>query len=124
MLAAFAAVMLGAVVQDAAAEDVVARFAGSTSGNTREFEVRAPWLMEWLVSGEAAQYEVIEISLVDAKTGTYRGIAVKSKTAGEGLRLFDDGGRYYFRVNSSMMKWRINVIQLSEQEARRYTARH
>lgn len=104
----------------AGAEELVARFSGSASGATDEFEVRAPWLMEWVVSGHEGQFEVIEIGLVDAGTGTYEGIAVKSKMAGSGARLFDKGGHYYFRVSSSLMNWHINVKQLTEQEAEEY----
>ena len=123
LLAALAAVFLATAAQTAVAKQVVAEFSGSSSSNTRQFDVQSPWLMEWQVSGDEGQYEVIEISLVDASTGMYQGIAVKSKTAGEGLRLFKEGGEYYFRVNSSLMNWHIKVSQLSEEEAEEYKAK-
>ncbi len=104
----------------ASAEEVVARYSGSGSGNTPEFEARAPWIMEWVVSGEEGQYEVIEIGLVNASTGQYEGVAVKSKMAGSGVRLFENGGHYYFRIASSLMNWHINVIELTEDEAKQY----
>ena len=104
----------------ASAEEVVARYSGSGSGNTPEFEARAPWIMEWVVSGEEGQYEVIEIGLVNASTGQYEGVAVKSKMAGSGVRLFENSGHYYFRIASSLMNWHINVIELTEDEAKQY----
>ena len=109
-----------AVAIDAAAEHRVAQFSGSGSGNTPEFEARAPWIMEWVVSGEEGQYEVIEIGLVNASTGQYEGVAVKSKMAGSGVRLFENGGHYYFRIASSLMNWHINVVELTQEEAKQY----
>jgi hypothetical protein len=45
---------------------------------------------------------------------------LKTKTAGNGVRLFNDSGRYYFRVNATMMNWTLKVIQLSKEEAEQY----
>jgi hypothetical protein len=112
MVAAVLGIALCATAPGIAAEELVARFSGESSGNTAEFTVQAPWIMDWLVSGEAAQYEVINVALVNAVTGAYEGVALK--------RLFDMGGRYYFRVDTSMMNWDIKVIQLSRKEAEQY----
>ena len=120
MVAAVLGIALCATAPGIAAEELVARFSGESSGNTAEFTVQAPWIMDWLVSGEAAQYEVINVALVNAVTGAYEGVALKTKTAGNGVRLFDMGGRYYFRVDTSMMNWDIKVIQLSGKEAEQY----
>ena len=114
------AILLGLAAQDVNAERQIAQFSGSSNGNTVDFEVRAPWIMDWLVSGEPGQYEVVDIALVNANTGTFEGVAVRSKTAGNGVRLFDQSGRFYFRVDASMMNWRIKVIQLTPQEAEQY----
>ena len=114
------AILLGLAAPDVNAERQIAQFSGSSNGNTSDFEVRAPWIMDWLVSGEPGQYEVVDIALVNANTGMFEGIAVRSKTAGNGVRLFDQSGRFYFRVDASMMKWRIKVIQLTPQEAEQY----
>ena len=114
------ALLMGMAAQDASAERQVAEFSGKSSGNTREFEVRAPWIMDWLVAGEPGEYEVADIALVNASTGMFEGVVVRSKTAGNGVRLFDKSGRYYFRVDSSMMNWHIKVIQLTAEEAERY----
>lgn len=114
-------VTLCIAAQEINAELQIAEFSGSSNGNTAEFEVRAPWIMDWTVSGEPGQYDVVDIALVNAKTGAFEGVAVKSKTAGNGVRLFEQGGRYYFRVAASMMNWRIKVLQLTPEEARKYS---
>jgi len=114
-------VSLCIAAQEVNAELQIAEFSGSSNGNTAEFEVRAPWIIDWTVSGEPGQYDVVDIALVNAKTGAFEGVAVKSKTAGNGVRLFEQGGRYYFRVAASMMNWRIKVLQLTPEEARKYT---
>ena len=113
-------VLLGFAALDVSAERLIAQYSGTSNANTAEFEVRAPWIMDWLVSGQPGQYEVVDIALVNADTGMFEGVAVRSKTAGNGVRLFDQGGRFYFRVDASMMTWRIKVIQLSPQEAEQY----
>ena len=114
------AVILGFAAQNVAAERLIAEFSGEADRNTGDFEVRAPWIMDWLVSGEAGQYEVVDIALVNADTGVFEGVAVRSKTAGNGVRMFEKSGRFYFRIDASMMNWKIKVIQLSAEEAERY----
>jgi hypothetical protein len=118
--AAALAILLGVAAQDVNAERQIAQFSGSSNGTTADFEVRAPWIMDWLVSGDPGQYEVVDIALVNASTGMFEGVAVRSKTAGNGVRLFDQSGRFYFRVDASMMNWRIKVIQLTLEEAEQY----
>jgi len=113
-------IALGMSAQWASAEQVVAQFSGDSAGNTAEFEVHAPWLMDWLVSGEPGQYEVVNIALINAISGGYEGVALKTKTAGNGVRLFDQSGRFYFRVDASMMNWQIKVVQLTRDEAEQY----
>jgi len=113
-------IALGVVAPGAHAERQVAQFSGDSSGNTAEFEVTAPWIMDWLVAGDPGQYEVVSMALVNAETGGYEGVALKTKTAGNGVRLFEQSGRYYFRVDASMMDWNIKVIELTADEAEQY----
>ena len=120
MVAVALFIALGCVIPGAHAERQVAQFSGDSSGNTAEFEVRAPWVMDWLVSGDPGQYEVVSMALVNASTGSYEGVALKTKTAGNGVRLFEQSGRFYFRVDASLMNWNIKVIQLTAEEAEQY----
>lgn len=103
------------------AKELVADFSGKSSTATREFEVEAPWIVDWLVSGEPAQFEAVDISLYNAGTGGFEGAVVRSQTAGNGVRKFDNGGRFYFQVNASMMDWRLRVYHLTAEEASQYT---
>lgn len=117
------AVALLAATQRLGAEEVVAQFSGKSNGNTREFRVNDPWLVDWLVSGRSSHYESVNIALINADTGSFEGTAVATQSAGNGVRLFNQGGRYYFRVNAKMMNWKIKVIQLTPTESRQYKPR-
>lgn len=103
------------------AEELITQFSGSRDSNTAEFDVRAPWIVDWRVSGELSRVVAVEVALFNAGSGAYEGMVLQTKTAGNGVRLFNDSGRYYFRVNASMMNWSLKVIQLSKEEAEQYT---
>jgi len=111
-------------VADVDSKILVREFSGSSSANTAEFEVRDPWLMDWRVTGEFIQQMGIDVSLVNAKTGASEGTVLKVKWAGNGVRLFNQSGRFYFRVNSTMANWTLKVEQLSQEEADLYKPKH
>lgn len=113
--------LLCSLAPGANAEDLITQFSGSSDSNTPEFDVRAPWIVDWRVSGELSRVVAVEVALFNAGTGAYEGMVLKTKTAGNGVRLFNDSGRYYFRVNATMMNWTLKVIQLSKEEAEQYT---
>jgi hypothetical protein len=117
-------VTLCCYVADADSKSLVRKFSGSGSTTTAEFEVRDPWLMDWRVTGEFIQQVGIDVSLVNAKTGASEGTVLKVKWAGNGVRLFDQSGRFYFRVNSTMTNWTLKVEQLSQKEAELYKPKH
>lgn len=114
-------IFIGLAAQSLSAKEQVAEFSGATSGNSPEFEVRAPWIIDWLVSGDPGQYDVVDVALVNAATGSFEGEVLRSRTAGNGVRLFDQSGRFYLRIDASMMHWTFKVIQLTPEEAMRYT---
>ena len=109
---------------DVRSEELVRKFTGSGSGETAEFEVRAPWLLDWRVNSDYPQMLGIEVSLVDAKLGTHAGYVLKTKYAGNGVRLFDEGGRYLLKVDATMADWVLKVKQLSRSEAELYTPKN
>ena len=113
-------IALGGFAPVVNAEQLIGTYSGDRSGNTAEFQVEPPWIMDWLVSGDQAQYEAVGFALINAVSGAYEGAALKTKSAGNGVRLFEKGGRFYFRVDASMMNWKIKVIHLTEQEAEQY----
>ena len=114
------ALLLGAV-SVAEAKKLVREFSGSRSTITAEFEVEAPWLIDWRVKSDYYQSMGISIVLINAEDDTHAGSVAKTKQPGDGLRLMNEGGRFRFRVDSSMANWTIKVEQLNEGEARLYT---
>jgi len=113
--------LLGSVSMDATSAELVGKFTGTGSGETAEFEVQAPWLLDWLVNSDYPQMLGVEVSLIDAKFGTHVGYVLKTKHAGNGVRLFDEGGRYLLKVDATMARWVLKVEQLSREEAEQYT---
>jgi hypothetical protein len=63
----------------------------------------------------------IDVSLVEAQTGVYSGYVLKTKYPGNGVRLFNQSGRFRLDVNSSMVNWTFKIEQLTEEEAKLYT---
>jgi hypothetical protein len=106
---------------DATGAELIGKFTGSGSGETAEFEVQAPWLLDWRVNSDYPQMLGIEVSLIDAKFGTHAGYVLKTKHAGNGVRLFDEGGRFRLKVDATMAQWILKVEQLSREEAEQYT---
>ena len=104
----------------AAAETLVREFSGSRTTQTAEFEVRAPWLIDWRVNSEFEESMGLAIVLLNAPTGTHAGTVMKTKHRGNGLRLMDEGGRFSFKVDAVLADWTIKVIQLTPAEAERY----
>lgn len=105
----------------AAAENVVREFRGERSTETAEFEVRAPWLIDWRVNSDYAESMGFDVELVNAPMGDHAGRVVKTKRRGNGLRLVEEGGRFRFKIESALAYWTIKVIQLTPEEAEAYT---
>lgn len=96
-------------------------FSGSESRNTADFEIEAPWVLDWRVTSSGGYEMAVDVSLQTAGTGVHRGNVLKTKRAGNGVRLFDEGGEFYFRVNSSFANWTLRVKALTPEEAAAYT---
>ena len=105
----------------AAAGNLVKEFKGSRSTQTPEFEVKAPWLIDWRVNSEYPNEMGISIALFKGGDDSYVGRVAKTKSPGDGLRLMNESGRFWFKVDAAVTDWTIRVEQLSEQEAERYT---
>ncbi|MEE8339492.1 MAG: hypothetical protein V3R56_05060 [Xanthomonadales bacterium] len=102
-------------------KELVKKFSGNRSTETVAFEVRAPWLLDWWVNSEYPQALGLEVSLIDARTGQHAGYLLKTKHPGNGLRLFDQSGRYRLKVDATMANWILKVEQLTRKEAEQYT---
>jgi hypothetical protein len=114
-------IAVACVATDLSARETVREFKGSRSSQTGEFEVEAPWILDWRVSGDFAQMMAVEVSLVAAGTGVHLGYVLKTKHTGNGVRLFNEGGRYFFKIDATMANWTLRVEQLSPEEAELYT---
>lgn len=103
--------------------ELVREFSGSRSTDTVEFEVRAPWILDWRMVTDYPGQMAVDISLVDARTGAFEGAVLKTKWPGNGVRLFNNSGRFQFKVISNLANWTLKVEQLTSEEAQQYTPR-
>lgn len=102
------------------AGELVRQFSGDRSTETPEFEVEAPWLIDWRVNSEFPSSMGISVQLVNAN-GAYEGRVIKTKSPGNGVRLMQDGGRFSFKVDATVASWTLKVEQLTPEEAELYT---
>jgi len=107
----------------ASAKMLIRDFKGTGTATTAEFEVRAPWILDWRVNSDYQGSLAIEIALVDANTGFQSGMIVRTKRPGNGIRLFNKGGKFRLRVSSTLTRWQLKVEQLTAAEAELYTPR-
>ena len=102
-------------------KQTIREFRGNDSRTTPEFTVEAPWILDWRLDGDFDQLVALEVSLIDADTGRNVGQVVQTKRKNNGVRLFEQGGTFQFRVSGSLARWTLKVQQLSEEEAELYT---
>jgi hypothetical protein len=102
------------------AEQLVRQFEGTRTIETAEFEVQAPWLIDWRVNSEYEKSMGLAIVLLNSPAGTHAGTVVKTKYRGDGLRLIDESGRFRLKIDSVLANWTVKVIQLSREEAEAY----
>ena len=113
--------LMAGVSSSVSAAELVRKFTGSRSTETAEFEVRAPWLLDWRLNGEYPKMLAIEVSLINAQTGAHEGYALKTKYPGNGVRLFDQSGTFRLKVDSTLGDWILKIEQLTREEAEQYT---
>ncbi len=116
----FGVLVLVALSGAAQAGDLVRQFSGDRSTQTAEFEVEAPWLIDWRVNSEFPSSMGISVVLLNAN-GAYEGIVLKTKAPGNGVRLMERGGRYSLKIDSTVTRWVLKVEQLTPKEAELYT---
>jgi len=100
-------------------KELIQEFKGSDSKTTTEFEVKAPWIVDWRTNGDYPGQMAVEINLL-SPTGEYLGKIARTKYVDNGVRLFNEGGHYILQVNSSLASWTLRVEQLTEEEAATY----
>jgi hypothetical protein len=101
--------------------ELVREFKGSRSTQTAEFEARAPWIMDWRVTSEFGEGPAVDVSLLEGGSGIHLGSVLQTRMPGNGVRMFNESGRFAFRVNATMANWTLRVEQLTPEEAEAYT---
>jgi len=119
------AILLGLAMSLAAASanarELIENFTGDKSGATHEFDAQAPWIVDWWVTSEYRTGTATEVTLINADTGQDVGYVLNTTGTGNGVKLIDESGRFYFRVDSSLVSWHLKVEQLTRDEAKLYT---
>jgi hypothetical protein len=115
--------MAAIICLPAGAEEMVREFEGTESTITSTFEVDGPWLLDWRVNSNYSRFMAIDIVLLDGQTGFQIGKIKHKKEPDNGLRLFQDGGSFKIRIDSSHTRWQVKIIQITQAEAERYTPR-
>jgi len=101
------------------AKELIREFKGTGNKTTAEFEVTAPWIVDWRTHGDYPGQMAVEVNLATV-SGEYVGKIVTTKYVDNGVRLFNEGGRFVFRVDSSLANWTLRVEQLTRKEAETY----
>jgi len=114
------AVLIMGTVSPAEAGELVREFSGSRSTETAEFDVKAPWLVDWLVNSDYPSSMGIAVTLAYGGTGVHAGNVFKTKSPGNGLRLIEESGRFKFKVDAAITNWTLKVIQLTPEEVELY----
>ena len=83
--------------------------------------MQGPWILEWWVTGDYSTSIGFELMLLDGKTRMHKGVILRLKRAANGVKLFDEGGTYRFRISSGLANYRLKEEEISEEEAKLYT---
>lgn len=103
-------------------QGVVVEFQGTTNTTTREFEVQGPWLLNWRITGNYRSVG-FELMLLDGKTRMHKGVILRTRRTGNGVKLFQESGSFRFRISSGLANYHLKVEEISEEDAELYTPR-
>ena len=103
------------------AKELVKAFNGADNTTTDSFEVSGPWVLDWWVGTDFPAGFLIEIHLVSADTGFQHARILKTRYPGNGVKLFHEGGRFKFRISSSLARWNLRVEEITKDEIALYT---
>ncbi len=120
LLLTFVVFLILGTASSTQASELVRKFSGSRSTETAEFEVKAPWLVDWRVNSDFPNSMGIAVTLAYGGTGVHAGKVFKTKSPGNGLRLIEESGRFKFKVDAAITDWTLKVIQLTPEEAEVY----
>lgn len=104
-------------------EELVAEYQGTGNKTTLEFTAEAPWILDWRINSDYNKMVSFDLDLIDGTTGVLIGNIKSAKQLGNGVRLFERGGKFKFRINASFIRWHLKVKELTAEEAKLYTPR-
>lgn len=113
--------LLTAMALPVSAKELVTSFRGQDNVTTGAFEVDGPWVLDWWVTSDFPAGFLIEIHLVDASTGFQHARVLRTRHPGNGVKLFHEGGRFKFRISSSLARWNLRVEKITKDEVALYT---
>ncbi len=111
----------GLVAANAQAQRVVAEYSGNSNTTTTEFEVQAPWILNWRVTGNYTGSLGFELMLLDGKTRMHKGVILRLRRTGNGVKLFNESGTFRFRISAGLANYHLKVEEISEEDAKLYT---
>ncbi|NIV17457.1 MAG: hypothetical protein GWN47_03395, partial [Woeseiaceae bacterium] len=112
--------LLALVTLPASSKELVRQFSGTGNTTTATFSVDSPWILDWRVDGDYETMVAIDVTLVEARSGRHVGRVLHAKRRGNGVKLFNEGGRYQLRISSTLARWTFKIEQLTEDEAKLY----
>ncbi len=104
-------------------QQTVVEFTGSQNTTTREFEVQGPWILNWRITGNTTGLVGFELMLLDGKTRMHMGTILRTRRTGNGVKLFNEGGSFRFRISAGLANYHLKVEEISEEDAKLYTPR-
>ena len=115
--------LVAAMATTASAKQLVKEFRGTGNTTTAAFQVEGPWILDWRLDGDYDTLVALDVTLIDARNGRHIGRILHTKYKGNGVQLFEESGRFQFRVSSTLARWTFKVEQLTPEEAAQYTPR-
>ena len=106
---------------NAQGQQAVAEFSGNNNKTTTEFEVQAPWILSWRVTGSYTGSVGFELMLIDGKTRAHKGVILRLRRTGNGVKLFNESGTFRFRISAGLANYHLKVEEISEEDAKLYT---
>ena len=116
-------VALGFLGSGVQSQQVVVEFIGNNNTTTREFEVQGPWILSWRITGSYTSSVGFELMLLDGKTRMHKGIILRTRRSGNGVKLFQESGSFRFRISAGLANYNLKVEEISEEDAKLYTPR-
>lgn len=109
--------------QLAFAEELIVEFNGTGNRTTATFEANGPWILDWRINSDYTRMISFDLDLLNGTTGVLEGNILRFKAleyGRNGVRMFNQSGKFRFRVNGSLVKWSFKVKQLTRAEAELY----